>query len=300
MLSFTQVLIFELGSACNLGPCHAKCPNLSPLRYANLDRTHLLDDDTIVACACQAYREFGFAGMIGWHYYNEPTLSGSRMLELHKRIRAEVPIAKFFLITNGTRKAWVEIHLDEFARCSTSDYTTDPNGKLLDDRLSLPRREANNDRCLRPYVECIFDTYGNHHPCCADWQGIASLGNVFTSSFATIARRWRQFQLDVCGDTMTERAPDWCKTCRSHFRYDPIQPLDSRTYKRIENNRTELNPADCYDDDFPARDMKRAVHSATTATSPCQTCGGTGRVFFGGLGKGSHIGQCPACQSKET
>lgn len=29
----------------------------------------------------------------------------------------------------------------------------------------------------------------------------------------------------------------------------------------------------------------------------CSRCGGTGILFFGGLGQGSHLGLCPDCQS---
>lgn len=98
--------------------------------------------------------------------------------------------------------------------------TTDPTGANLDDRLECPRCEPSNRRCGRPLLEFIIDAYGNHHPCCYDWQGKASLGNVFVDGFAAIVERWRNFQGLLCGSEMQPGAPEYCRSCNSHFRYE--------------------------------------------------------------------------------
>lgn len=232
MLGNTQFLIFEIGIECNMGALHYKCPNLSEARFSSLNTSRLLNDETIIRSAVLAYRDFGFVGMIAWHYYCEPTLQGDRILNLQNRIRNEQPDARFFLLTNGTRKRWVDAHADEFDGTYTTDYSTDLHGHSLDNRRSLPRCEPNNHPCKRPYVECIFDAYGNHHPCCADWQGKASLGNIYVEGFDDIIYRWPEFQENPI-------ANKWCQGCNSHFRYEPIQCVDDVSYKKIMEKSNE-------------------------------------------------------------
>lgn len=86
MLQYTQFLIFELGTGCNLAKDHDKCP-LSK-RKKGIKK---LDDKAIINLAVISYKEFGFTGLIGWHFYNEPMLYWERMLNLIDRIREKVP-----------------------------------------------------------------------------------------------------------------------------------------------------------------------------------------------------------------
>src|SRR5208283_435948 len=220
MLSSTHILAMELGTECNLAHKHPKCPSNNPLRWANLNTERKLDDATILACARDAYLRFNFRGHIVWSYYSEPTLYGERMLALMDAIEREIPIAKFEMTTNGTKEKWINEHRYRFAWSFVSPYATDPAGDNLDDRLECPRREPSDHRCGRPLLEFILDAYGNHHPCCYDWQGKTSLGNVFVDGFATIVERWRNFQNILCGEKMQSGAPDYCRRCDSHFRYE--------------------------------------------------------------------------------
>ena len=240
-LSTIQFLVFEVGHECNLSHAHSRCPNgLGLARYGRLDVSRELDDAAIVACAGAAYQRFGFQGMIAWHYYNEPTLQWERLRELMRRIHLSASTSsrnerpwrpRFCLWTNGTRgrenKDFLGVNL-----LVVTDY---PGGVQLDDRLAengSPGAESDMP-CVRPFCELVIDNFGNHHPCCADRRGEASLGNIFQlrsdgasavagveEGFAAIVRRWEAFRQNVCGGRMTPQAPPRCRRCRSIFR-DP-------------------------------------------------------------------------------
>lgn len=238
MLSLTQLLIFELGECCNLGGIHPHCPNRSTLRFAGLDTERRLDDETIVECAVQAYREFAFDGLIAWHYYNEPLLEMERMFAVMDAIRERVASARFMLWTNGTMLPADCSRFRNFDCIVVTRYKGQPYGDLqfhpnihvreemFDRRMdALPPR--GNEPCLRPFVECIFDCYGNHHPCCNDWQGKATLGNLYTEGFAEITRRWRAFQEAAFQGNLMPG----CQQCG--VRYRNIQGIDRRSLTRI-------------------------------------------------------------------
>jgi len=237
-MNLTQLLIFELGTGCNLRAYHRKCPSsLGLTRYELLDTSRKLDNETIIDVATRAYREHGFTGMVGWHYYNEPTLQLERMLNLMRTIKDRVPQSQFILWTNGT----VKLSTDEeelFEEIHTSDYKDDPDGDELDDRM-LRRIPLGFIPCMRPFVEFILDAFGNHHPCCFDWRGEASLGNVFEVGFDELIKRWRQLREDVCLAEMSEHAPTGCINC-GHRRFG-IQHLDEATAQRaLQWRKTKL------------------------------------------------------------
>jgi len=254
-LALTQMLEFELGTACNLGAEHAACPNRSPLRYAALDTSRPLDDDTIVKTAVCAYRELGFTGLVGWIYYNEPLLQAERMFVLMARIRAEVPAARFILWTNGTLiPADCEIYrvfeqivitgynaeskrgLDHLAvRKISCRWVQDP---ALDNRLVDIAPIDPAAPCLRPFVEFIIDNFGNTHLCCYDWQGKATLGNIHAEDFAAIARRWREQLPAIAGAKMNGQAPPACRRCG--HRWDRYQQHDEAIVARARRWRAEL------------------------------------------------------------
>lgn len=233
-LSRTQLLNFELGRDCNLGHLHAKCPNRHPERYAMFDRSRELDDDTIVRCAADAYSRHNFTGLVGWHYYCEPTLQADRMLRLMDAIKAMAPTARFILWSNGTMQQSESV-LDRFAIVRITDYSSDPIGaKALDDRLH--DRPAKGDApCLRVFTEFVLDDYGNHHPCCYDWRGRASLGNVFVDGFDALVERWAKVQDAVGGRHMTDYAPKWCLECG--WRTKVLTRFDESSAKRAEERR---------------------------------------------------------------
>ena len=235
MLSNTQLLIFELGRACNLANMHAKCPSRSAFRFIH-DQTYTPDDDTIVESSIAAYDKHGFTGMIGWHYYNEPTLRGERMLAIMDRI----PMGRFILWTNGTNLEWILRNRERFAHVHCSPYVNDPQGLQLDNRLNVIPRDNVDAPCCRPFTELIFDAYGWQHPCCADWRGDATLGNL-REGFEVILERWQKFQASVCGKWMRDEAPIRCRTCNSPFRNCQISDFDRGAKLRAERWRQAWN-----------------------------------------------------------
>ena len=238
-LSRTQFLIFELGAECNLSKHHRKCPGSHPERWANLDTHQPLDDDTIVETAVAAYEKHQFDGLIGWHYYNEPTLQGDRMLRLMDRI-LERTYARFVLWTNNTRREWVDQHAHRFSMLSRSRYENDPAGEQLDDRLvRLDPRPM--EPCMRPYTEFILDAFGNHHPCCFDWRGEASLGNIFIDGFDALVARIDKLHIALCRHKVTQDAPAACVQCG---RRPDLSRFDETAACRAEEWRTEPLPID--------------------------------------------------------
>jgi len=237
MLSRTQFLIFELGTECNLGHVHKRCPNQHPERYSRLDTSRELHNSMIIECAVSAYLDHGFTGLIGWHYYNEPTLQAARMSFLMRSIKDRVDTARFVLWSNGANVS--DYIADKFHQVHITDYIHDPQGSRLDDRLIRKIAEPNDNRpCMRPFTEFIIDNYGNHHPCCYDWRGEGSLGNVFTANFAILVERWSGLQDAVAGREMMDDAPTACKACGR--RTQAITRFDHASAQRAEEWRAGL------------------------------------------------------------
>jgi hypothetical protein len=140
------------------------------------------------------------------------------MLRLMATIRASAPQARFILWTNGTNLLWTVTHKQEFAYIVQSDYLKDSSGEGLDGRLDLPIGPDSNRACVRPFTELIFDAHGNQHPCCMDWQGGASVGNLEIDPFGQLVRRWRFFQEQTAGLRMAAEAPARCRQCNSEYR----------------------------------------------------------------------------------
>ena len=257
-LATLQMLEFELGTKCNLADQHADCPNKSPLRFAALDAGKELDDDTIVASAAKAYNELGFTGMVGWIYYNEPLLESARMFRLMGQIRAAAPKAKYILWTNGTLIPEACEAYRNFAQIVISGYNEEGrrgfdrlaakgiaarymDNPALDGRLVNIAPKDDAQPCLRPFVELIFDAYGNSHLCCYDWQGKATLGNVHKEGFDVIAQRWRDQLPGIAGQSMNGEAPPFCKSCG--FKWDKYQCHDEAIVDRARRFRAKLQEA---------------------------------------------------------
>jgi len=231
VLSLTQFLIFELGHECNLR--HSWCPNVRPDRWYRLDTSMPLDDVVILASVRKAYRRYGFVGMVGWHFHNEPLMQADRMFGLMEQIIREVPEARFVLWTNGlllpddcsrfaafdlvhctcyddADEASLKAKLDSIPGFQTEKVLhvhTVPDGRLT--RQSGSRHAP----CRKPFVEFILDAYGNHHACCYDWQGQASLGNVYADGFDVLVSQWHDLQGACVGGWMHETAPLACLEC---------------------------------------------------------------------------------------
>jgi hypothetical protein len=254
-LSLTQMLNFELGSGCNLSSVHTECPNRSALRYASLDTSNTLDDDTIVSLATRAYNELGFTGFAGWIYYNEPLLQADRMFALMGRIKNAAPMARFLLWTNGTLVPEECGHYRQFEEVIISAYNEAGHAAskrlaasgvnvrkigspAFDTRLHQIEPEGGKAHCLRPFVEFIIDNHGNTHLCCYDWQGKATFGNVFKEDFGVIAQRWRDQLPEIAGHGMSENAPTFCRECG--YRWKHYQQHDAAIVDRARRYRKRL------------------------------------------------------------
>lgn len=252
-LRMLQMLEFELGTKCNLGQLHGDCPNTREDRYGDLDVSQELDDATIVNAAVEAYTKQGFTGFVGWIYYNEPLCQAERMFRLMNEIKSKAPAARFILWTNGTLIPEECGHFLGFEQIVVSDYgeeskrgverlkAKDVGCKVIqedfDRRLHQIEPADKTAPCLRPFVELIFDAYGNSHLCCYDWQGKATLGNVIQQPFADIAGRWRQQLPSIAGHAMNGEAPRFCVDCG--HRWDKYQKHDEAIVARAKHWREE-------------------------------------------------------------
>ncbi len=241
-LRLLQLFCCELSAGCNLAPVHPLCPIRDTRRWTRLDTRRRLDDQTIVRLARQAYQEFGFEGLMGFHFYNEPLVTKQRMFSLMHRIRAAVPAARFILYTNGTLITPPGTELAGFEEIRITNYSGRDFEFLrgIVPRLLVARPAFDTRRdpaatvsdapCLRPYVEMIVDMYGNLHVCSIDWQGQHSPGNVFTADFGVLVARFLALRRRLAGRTMASDAPRMCRACP--HRYPEIACYDSAIARR--------------------------------------------------------------------
>jgi|GEM_PF-1929246 len=257
-LRLVQMLEFELGRECNYGTLHDQCPNMREDRYGDLDTSQDMDDITIVNAAVEAYTKLGFTGLIGWIYYNEPLMQAERMFRLMNEIKSKVPAARFILWTNGTLIPEECGHFLAFEQIIVSDYDDSSRRGVtrlqaknvgckviqnapLDGRLHQIEPADKEAPCLRPFVELIFDTYGNSHLCCYDWQGKATLGNLIQEPFSDIAKRWRDQLPSIAGHKMNGQAPSFCRDCG--HRWNKYQKHDDAIVDRARRWREEQEKA---------------------------------------------------------
>lgn len=229
-----QILVFEIGQDCNLAPHHVRCPaNKGVARYEKLDCSRPLDDDTILDTAKRFYGEFGFNGLIAYHYYNEPCLYLERMVRVSKAIRDAVPQSKFLLWTNGTllpdKTGMLSIfdiirvthyggqHSPVNLHCTKQDCSRIVvQSAHLDARLQELGQD-NSKPCMRPYTEFILDCFANVHLCCIDWRGLASPGNVLRDGLDRCVAAWRSAAQRIVCDPMDSGAPEACRRCAMRF-----------------------------------------------------------------------------------
>ena len=230
----TQFLIFEVGTGCNLK--HKECPCYAQERYTNVDTSQEMSDDMIVEVAVRMHEEFGFQGLIGWHYYNEPMLYRKRVRRLMARIKEKVPKARFVLWTNGQL---LEGHKDlaGFEMVRITDYEGSNYGWAreaasdvrvmrwkLDGRLKALKGPS-DARCRRMFTEFVIDFYGNVHICCIDWKGDVEVGNVMKNSLDGVVERFLVIR-DSMSYRMNADAPQVCRRCA----------LRTQEVDRIERN----------------------------------------------------------------
>jgi hypothetical protein len=246
MINLTQLLIFELGG-CNLGHLHQKCPSRL-LQSGN----RVLDDERIIEVAKEAYNILGFTGLIGWHFYNEPTLQWGRMIKLMRRIKELIPNSKFLLCTNGTILPALLKEACLFDRVLISDYLSKgmdfyyqfyPVSRCIsrrsyilvfDERLTH-YTEPSTSPCLRPFVEFIINNFGDAYLCCQDWRKEVEIGNILDDDLGTLdARKWEIVKTIYKG--MGDNSPNTCLRCNGKASGIPNHDLStvSRAWKFID------------------------------------------------------------------
>lgn len=237
VMNTIQLLAIEAGSECNLARAHKKCP--SAIRERNGTP---LTDDKIVELAVGAYEKHGFRGLVGWHYYNEPTLQIQRILGLMERIRRLVPASRFVLWSNGTI-ACGDPRMAMFEMAQITDYsgnaqvlrerfsaikTVNVFSARFDERLDSPTVAPSRQRCLRPFVEIPVDTFGVVHLCCQDWPGEVKIGNVWTDSWEAILEKRREVVEKICTKEMAGDAPGRCLRCNGRVTALPAFDVRAR------------------------------------------------------------------------
>lgn len=229
MLSTTQFLIFEIGSKCNLGHIHTKCPN--SVRVPTSPNT--LTDELILQCVDEAYTKFNFTGLIGWHYYNEPMLEYKRIFSLMERY----PKGRYILWTNGLQPEDSRISLFEQVYCTnyngmvTAEYykgckNVSISSPKFDERLKDTKNLLkDNNPCFRQYIELIIDNWGTTHLCCQDWQGEIKIGNLWEDTFTTLVLR----RYKILEQMRKKEYPERCLRCKGKVR---LPCFDKNIYRR--------------------------------------------------------------------
>jgi len=241
-MKYTQLLCFEITDRCNLSEAHPRCPNGHPEQYSHVDARRPITDAKILEIARDVHAR-GFTGYTCWHHYCEPLLAWPRVKALQRQLRELVPGVKFMLWTNGTLLDQLADELKGQVDCLViSNYAgrdwshasaicDDVRilGGDLDWRLDPPRH-AGRERCLRMFVDLTIDYYGNVRPCCWDWRGEISPGNVHTTPWPDLVQRWLSLRAKLARQPMAEDAPARCLDCGT--RYQVIGPYDQATAQR--------------------------------------------------------------------
>ena len=290
-----QILILEVGEKCNLGKIHPKCPTM--IRPQN---GAPLTDDKIIALAIKAYEEHHFQGLIGWHFYNEPTLQIQRILALMERIRERVPASRFLLWSNGTipcddpRMAMFSVgyisdyfHNEPLLRKRFSAIKNLVIGTpVFDARMIGPVGKTNHQRCLRPLIEMPVDAFGSVHICCQDWKGEIPVGNVWSNTWEEILANRMAIMKKVCGTVMADDAPDRCLRCAG--RVSSLPSFDDESKEKAVKWLASLEAAEAPPpavgglvpplprelDSPPDRQVVRANHQPNSAAAlPSQPSG---------------------------
>jgi hypothetical protein len=214
-----------------------------------------LGDETIIDAAVTAYEKLGFTGLIGFHYYNEPLLQAKRLFRVAANILGRAPKARFLLWTNGML---IPENVDQYSlfdQIVISGYNEESargrdrlaaagikcdyvDNAQLDDRLQTLEPKDKSASCLRPFLEMIFDHYGNTHLCCYDWRGQGTTGNLNDQSIEELAAMWYRSLPKIAADKMSEDAPTVCLNC-SH-RWNQFQVHDSVIVDRARQWRKNL------------------------------------------------------------
>jgi hypothetical protein len=160
-------------------------------------------------------------------------LHAERILRLMTEIRRLVPESRFVMWTNGTGQGVFYQSVRDM--CEQWHVTQYEAGIRLDERLER-RPSMGGKPCLRIFTEFVLDVFGQHHPCCYDWRGEASLGNVHDKGgFNDLVLFWSWSQKLIGGERMMaqEGGPmDACRQCG--WRTSAITGFDPESAARAE------------------------------------------------------------------
>ncbi len=223
----TKRISFELSNLCTLAPCHAKCP-------AHQAREPRILPMSIVESVLETCRKRRFRGMFAFHLYNEPGVD-PRLFLFMQRIKAVLPGAKLFLLTNGwyldanLARELEAVGLDYLGISAYSDADYRRFRRL---RLKIPvrvRRERPDDRltwyaprcspvrpqpCYAPFYEICITSAGQVCLCPFDWQRRHVFGDLSQEPLDAILRRpemLRVYEALSCG----RRELEICTNCRT-------------------------------------------------------------------------------------
>lgn len=226
-MKWIQYLIFEISSSCNMAPIHSPtCPIWDPGRYANQPHDLPMSTAEIVNAIICMYEIFDFKGIVGFHFYNEPTLEWDRMMRIIGLTKQLVQKARFGLLTNGTLLR-ADIGLCKFSQLKVTNYLKRDWSWLRNfvedvqiipeefDRRANPGPDPQDGACGRIFNEMIFDFYGNAHPCCMDWRGELRLGNLHSDSLESIISNFQKLRESIY--PMSTNAPEKCRQCFGRF-----------------------------------------------------------------------------------
>lgn len=213
-----QLLVFEAGEGCNLASMHTLCPAHAGDRFRTCDAPPMTDEQ-VVDSAVTCVLDYGFHGLICFHFYNEPMLYIDRIERITAAIRERAPSARFGLWTNGTicptpdqaslfSRAWVSRYPETKRDSETACKRSLAFVAKFDDRTTSA---GSPTCCWRPYIELIFDARGYARLCCQAYKHGQSIGSLHNESVSDIVGRFltlrEQLKLGMDG------APGYCSTC---------------------------------------------------------------------------------------
>jgi hypothetical protein len=214
-----------------------------------------MSDNLISKLATELYNNHGFGGLIGFHFYNEPMRSASRMHLLIMMIKVGVPNARFLLWSNAAEhvklndfpynlferiylslykehsKDVIEKAIDNVSKKNTNIHVHPQTDDL---RINPPVRM--NGLCRRPYLEMDIDFAGDVRLCCHDWEGPSIVGNVVTEPLADVVAAWQATRAEIAHNDLNDR----CKKCA--FRY-PVNVIDKEIWARAKVHAKEVKHA---------------------------------------------------------
>jgi hypothetical protein len=210
ILKNLQLISFEIINRCNKTALHPWCPSNRPERYADSDGRAASDEDFLTFLDAAVGQ--GFRGLVGFHYYCEPTLDLPRCRDLAAAAHARG--LRTLLWTNAKVETFPSDAFDEIRATNYSSENITLNGKSFqpDDRIGIYEAEPVDHRpCYRPSrLELPVNYFGDVRLCCGDWKGTIRIGNIKDrENFPRLFLRW-----ECAAKACAAGGLDICRRCR--------------------------------------------------------------------------------------